>query len=215
MRLFVLTAAMLGLSCANRIDPSLLRLDGRADLEIARNESLGTPRRIRGSLADLTRIKKDKRPEALLRFFGENPVLFKLSDPEKELRLERADKDEPGFTHYRYERVHRGVPVYGDELILHVDAESRLYQFDGNYHPSMKESAEPSVNADKAARLAMEAGAARHMRRIDRTALVFYPAPDGIRLAWHVTLGGGMNQWEYFIDGRDGSVLFDQDRRRF
>ncbi|MBN2201552.1 hypothetical protein JW777_06355 [bacterium] len=215
MKILFLTAALLGLSCANHIDPSLLRLEGRKDVEITGNEKLGTPSRISGELADLSGIKKNKRPEALIRFFSENTFLFKLSDPEKELRLIRAEDDALGFTHFRFERVHGGVPVYLDELILHVNAKSSLYRFDGHYHPSFDLKAEPSVSAEKAGRIALDAAAERRMERVDRTELVFYPAPSGMRLAWHVTLGGGMNQWDYFIDGLDGSVLFDQDRRRF
>jgi bacillolysin len=215
MKIIFLTAILLGLSCANHIDPSLLRLEGRTDVEITTNEDLGTPSRISGGLADLSGIKKEKRPEALIRFFSENTSLFKLSDPEKELRLIRAEGDELGFTHYRFERVHGGVPVYLDELILHVNAKSSLYRFDGNYHQSLRASAQPSVSAEKAGRQALESAAARRMERVDQTELIFYPSPSGMRLAWHVTLGGGLNQWDYFIDGLDGSVLFDQDRRRF
>lgn len=215
MKVLFLTAVLLGLSCANAIDPSLLKLEGRKDVEMTVDETLGTPSLINGSLADLSKIKKEKRPEALIRFFSANADRFGLKDPEQELRLIRAEGDELGFTHYRYERVNRGVPVLGDELILHVNAESVVYRFDGHYHPSFSLKAEPSVSAEKAGSLALDAAADRRMERVDRTDLVFYPAPSGMRLAWHVTLVGGMNRWDYFIDGLDGSVLFDQDRRRF
>lgn len=215
MKLFLLTAALLGLSCANAIDPSLLKLEGRKDVEMTVNETLGTPSLINGSLADLSDIKKEKRPEALIRFFSANAELFKLSDPQKELRLKQAEGDALGFTHYRYERVHKGIPVLQDEVILHVNAQSVLYRFDGHYHPSFGLKAEPSVSGEKAGGIALDAAASRRMERVDRAELVFYPAPSGMRLAWHVTLVGGMNRWDYFIDGLDGSVLFDQDRRRF
>ncbi|MDM7924927.1 MAG: hypothetical protein QUS35_02820 [bacterium] len=215
MRILFLTAVLIGLSCANRLDPSLLKLEGRKDIGITMDENLGTPSLINGSLADLSGIKKEKRPEALIRFFGANTDLFRLGDPEKELRLIRAEGDELGFTHYRYERANRGVPVLGDELILHVNTESVLFRFDGRYHPTFSLKAEPSVSAEKAGRLALDAAADRRMERVERNELIFYPTPSGMRLAWHVTLAGGMNRWEYFIDGLDGSVLFDQDRRRF
>lgn len=215
MKIVFLTAILLGLSCANHMDPSLLKLEGRKDIEITVDEKLGTPVLISGSLADLSEIEKEKLPEALIRFFQANANLFKLSDPETELRPIRAEGDELGFTHYRYERVNQGVPVLGDELILHVNAESVLFRFDGRYHPSFSLKAEPSVSAEKAGSLALDAAEGRRMERVDRTELVFYPAPSGMRLAWHVTLAGGMNRWDYFIDGLDGSVLSDQDRRRF
>ncbi len=215
MKIIFLTAALLGLACANHIDPSLLKLEGRKDVEMNVDENLGTPIRITGNLADLSGIQKEKRAESLIGFFGANADRFGLKNPGKELRLIRAEGDDLGFTHYRYERVHKGVPVLQDELILHVNAQSVLYRFDGHYHPSFSLQAEPSVNAEKAGSLALDAASAQRMERVDRTELVFYPAPSGMRLAWHVTLGGGLNQWEYVIDSLDGSVLFDRDKRRF
>ena len=49
----------------------------------------------------------------------------------------------------------------------------------------------------------------------DESTLVFYPVQEKLRLAWHVVLSGGTNQWDYFIDAQTGAVLADRDRRRF
>jgi Zn-dependent metalloprotease len=215
MRNIFCLAALLGLSCAHRIDPALLRLDGRQDIEVAQNDRFSTPSLVRGSLADLSKIKNEKRPQALTRFLKENVLLFKIADPDRELRLLRADGDDLGFTHYRYERLHREVPVYGDELILHVNDKSQVYQVNCNYHASLAAAAAPSLAAEKAGTLALEQGAGKGMLKVEETALVFYPVRENVRLSWHVMLSGGMNQWEYFIDAATGDVLFDQDRRRF
>jgi bacillolysin len=215
MKKFIWLAALLGLSCATRIDPVLLRLDGRQDLEITLNDKFATPALVRGMLADLSKIKKEKRTKPLMQFIKENARLFKLNTPDQELRLLRSDGDDLGFTHYRYERLHKGVPIYSDELILHVNAKSQIFEVDGHYHPSITAAAAPAITAEKAGVLAKEQGVIHKMQRVDTTALVFYPVEDDLCLAWHVTLGGGMNQWDYFIDGQTGAVLFDQDRRRF
>ncbi len=215
MRNLFWLAALLGLSCAHRIDPASLRLAGRQDLEITHDNKLATPTLVKGTLADLSKIKFEKRSEPLLQFFTENPQLFKLNTPDKELRLLRSDSDDLGFTHYRYERLHNGVPIYGDELILHVNAKSEIYQANGLYHPSLTSSTEPAVDAKKAGTTALEQGAAHKMQTVDQSTLVFYPIKEELRLAWHVILSGGMNKWDYFIDAQTGTVLFDQDRRRF
>jgi bacillolysin len=215
MRKLIWLTALLGLSCAHSIDPASLRLAGRQDLDITQNDKFGTPMLVRGDLADLSKIKKEKRAEPLMQFVKENLQLFKLLAPDQELRLLRSKEDELGFTHYRYERLHKGVPIYGDELILHVNAESHIYQANGQYHPSLTAAAKPAITAQKADTLALERGVTHKMRVVDKSTLVFYPVQEDLRLAWYVILSGGMNKWDYFIDAQTGALLFDQDRRRF
>ncbi len=215
MRNIIWLTAMLGLSCAHRIDPDSLRLAGRQDLDITQNDKLATPTLVRGALADFSKIKKEKRAKPLMQFVKENTQIFKLLAPDQELRLLRSEGDELGFTHYRYERLHKGVPIYGDELILHINAEASLYQVNGRYHPSITAAVEPAVTAQKADTLALERGATHKMRTVDKSTLVFYPMEEDLLLAWHVILSGGMNKWDCFIDAQTGAVLFDQDQRRF
>jgi bacillolysin len=215
MRNIIWLAALLGLNCAHRIDPASLRLAGRQNIEITQNDKLGTPTLVRGNLADLSDINKEKRAKPLLQFIKENPQVFKLDAPDQELRLLRSEKDDLGFVHYRYERLHKGVPIYGDELILHVNDKSQLYQANGQYHASLSIATEHVITAEKAGILALEQGVAHKMKNVDKTTLVFYPAQDVLHLAWHVILSGGMNKWDYFIDAQTGAVLFDQDLRRF
>lgn len=215
MRNLVWLAALVGLSCAHRIDPAALRLEGRQDLDITRHEILNTPTQVRGRLADLSGIKKTKRSAPLLQLVQENQALFKLRDPGKELQLLESKEDDLGFTHYRFARMHAGVPVHGDELLMHVNDKSEVYQVNGFYHPSITAKNEPAVSAEQAGAVALEQGTTHKMETVEKSALIYYPAGEELRLAWQVTLRGGMNRWEYFIDALDSKVLFDQDRRRF
>lgn len=215
MKNLIWLAALLGFGCAHRIDPASLRLAGRQDIDITRDANLATPTMVRGSLADLSKIKKEKRAEPLLQFLKENPDLFKLQSPEMELRLIRSEDDDLGFTHYRYERLIKDIPVYNDELIMHVNNKAEIYQVNGHYHPTVVLKSDPAISEAKAGSLALEHGKTNKMQKVDKTELVFYPGKEGLSLAWHVTLSGGMNTWDYFIDAQSGSVLFDQDRRRF
>ncbi len=215
MKQYIGLFALMALSCAHRIDPASLRLAGRQDIAISQDEILKTPTLVRGTLADLSAVKKSKYHPVLMQFLNENADLFGLQNPKEELRLLRSEDDELGFTHYRYERIIDTVPVYGDELIIHVNKEAHVYQVNGRYHPAVSASSTPVIKSKKAGALALELGAGHQMQKVDQTALVFYPAGKGLSLAWHVILSGGMNKWEYFLDAEDGSVLFDQDRRRF
>ncbi|HNY92197.1 MAG TPA: hypothetical protein PKM23_11800 [bacterium] len=214
MRNLIFVAVPLLLSCAHSIDPASLRLASRQGIEITRSDRLTTPATVKGALADLGKVKKDKRAETLLLFLKENSDTFKIQAPELELKLLRSDEDELGFTHYRYARLIREVPVYGDELILHVNNKSQLYMVNGQYHPTQLPESKPALTAEKAGAIALAKGLAHRMESIEQTTLVYYPASEELRLAWHVILRGGLAKWDYFIDAADGRILFDQDRKR-
>lgn len=214
MRNLIFLAVPLLLSCAHNIDPATLRLASRQDIEITNHDRLATPAMVKGALADLAKVKKEKQAETLMIFLRENSEIFKIQAPEMELKLLRSDDDELGFTHYRYARLIKEVPVYGDELILHVNNKSQLYMVNGQYHPTGLLDSEPALTAAKAGAIALEQGLAHKMESVEQTALVFYPFEKELRLAWHVTLRGGMAKWDYFVDAGDGRILFDQDRKR-
>lgn len=203
------------LGCAHRIDPKNLRLSGREDIEVTPSQKLTTPKLVKGTLADLSQIKEEKRGEILMQFLQENTEIFQIQAPESELRLLRSEDDELGFTHYRYARLIKEVPVFGDELILHVNNKDQLYMVNGEYHPSVVIKTDPAITAEQAGAIALEKGAAHNMKAVDKTGLVFYPVEGKLHLAWEVVLSAGMNKWVYFVDAVDSSVLFDQDMRRF
>jgi Zn-dependent metalloprotease len=215
MKNIIWLTALLGMHCANHIDPAALRLADRHDIDITQNEKLGTPATVQGNLADLSKIKTEKRLAPLLQFIKENPQLFKLNEPDTELHLLRSDRDDLGFIHYRFERVHKGVPIYGDELLFHVNAKSQLYQVNGTYHPSITADVEPAIPAQKAGELALEQGVTHKMQKVDSATLSYYPFQEELHLTWYVILSGGMNKWDYFIDAQNGTIIFNQDRRRF
>ncbi len=208
-------AVLIGVNCAHRIDPVSLRLAGRQDIEITRDERLSTPSLVRGKLANLSGIDVKKHAETIMLFLKENPELFRLQSPESELRLSRSEDDDLGFRHFRYERLINQVPIYGDELIIHINKQADIYQVNGQYHASLVRTTTPDIPADRAGAIALELGAAHKMQKVEKSTLIFYPAHGDLHLAWQVRLMGGIYRWEYFIDAQNGTLLFDQDRRRF
>jgi Zn-dependent metalloprotease len=49
-----------------------------------------------------------------------------------DLVVQRTSRDELGHTHIRYAQTRNGLPVFGHELILHVDASGRVYAANGS-----------------------------------------------------------------------------------
>jgi len=56
-----------------------------------------------------------------LTYFAQNGHEFGLANPQAELTLFRADQDDLGQTHVRLNQVYRGLPVFGGQLITHLD----------------------------------------------------------------------------------------------
>lgn len=57
-----------------------------------------------------------------LAYLKRNGRAHGLADAEAELELLGADQDDLGQTHVRLDQVYRGVPVYGGQLITHLEA---------------------------------------------------------------------------------------------
>ncbi|HVJ91581.1 MAG TPA: M4 family metallopeptidase, partial [Labilithrix sp.] len=64
---------------------------------------------------------------------AENKALFKMRDPEVELRAVRSDVDELGMSHARFQQLTHGIPVDGAELMAHYDKFGHLASIDANY----------------------------------------------------------------------------------
>lgn len=63
--------------------------------------------------------------------------------------------DEQGHTHLRYAQVKKGLPVVGQQLILHLDEKGRVYAVNGTARDGEDVSAEPRISARAASQAAL------------------------------------------------------------
>jgi hypothetical protein len=61
--------------------------------------------------------------------------LFGVRDPDRELLAVATQREASGATHLRYRQVHRGVPVFAGELLLHFSPEGALTAANGTFLP--------------------------------------------------------------------------------
>jgi Zn-dependent metalloprotease len=183
----------------------------------------GTPYLIEGVFEN-----GEEDPEALLAdyFTALQPVLG-LKEPLEELILRELTAEASGQTHYRFQQVWQGVPVYGAEVAVHRNAKG-IYLFNGRFYPSpAMQNVEPQLDAQTAAQLALQhAGqyepitdlSAFDPRLTDgqqtRSELAIYYLdrnPEREFLAWHVTVTPNITaRYSYFIDAHTGEVLHYQ-----
>ncbi|WP_224372739.1 M4 family metallopeptidase [Hyalangium versicolor] len=130
-----------------------------------------------------------------------------------DLVLQSVQQDELGQTHLRYAQTKDGLPVLGQELLLHVDARGQLFAANGSAWDG-----EPSLTAklpaSRAAQVAQEhVQGARLMNPAVSSRLVYLrPRGEGaLRLAYEVEVSvdqdGAPARERVFVDAVDGGVL--------
>ena len=181
----------------------------------------GTPSYIDGIRRLGAGAAKTTATAAATAFFAENRDLFRLEDPAAELRLSEEKAGPDGATHLRYAQYHRGLPVWGADLVLHL-RNGAPYAFNGNYRPSPRTDLPdtPGIDADEARAAAWEAlgsppralpawfTALEPAAETPRLCYWASGADEPLRLAWRVEVRPDWTQRRrYFVDALGGEVL--------
>lgn len=143
-------------------------------------------------------------------FLERHRALFRLDDPRRELRHRRSERDRLGMTHVRFDQVHDGIPVWGAELIVHLDSTLRVLRVNGSTIPTpaaVPTSAQVSV--DRARRVAANALDAALDRVEASPALVVETDAEGLpRLAYRVAVVQSLvDRHVCVVDAITGAVM--------
>lgn len=140
-----------------------------------------------------------------------------LASPE--LELARVDRDEIGQIHVRLQQIYQGLPVFGAELIVHMN-ENGVTGLNGTFVPALDVDPNPAVSAQLAAGRAIvrllkekkDAEKAAALRVVGTRLLVYRTGLlegyfGGNRLAHAVEVEGEDLRELVFVDAHTGSVL--------
>ena len=194
---------------------------------IARDSASGTPIFIRNRSTTLAgkRAQRSSGPAAELAMavIEDHRDLFKLEDPRFELGLKEVVKDHLGNEHVRFQQQYDGVPVLGQELVVHLDPGGFMSSINGRYLPTpgFGMSVEPAIQPKEAMQTATDHLAQRvEVQPItgQLAALMKYNGPvadlhvviEGLtpRLTWKVLVRPNWrDRWVYFIDAQTGEVV--------
>lgn len=147
-----------------------------------------------------------------------------VEDPATELVLDTATEDDFGQTLLRFDQVHKGIPVYGSQVVVELDDASGHKTF-GKADASVRRvNVTPTISAEAAVQAATAAlGYTGTFSTPPSAALVILPAglPAGdergsATLTWLVELGiddgtEAAAQHRYFVDARDGAIVLHFD----
>ncbi|MBN1482238.1 hypothetical protein EH223_08270 [candidate division KSB1 bacterium] len=197
------------LSCTSKSKKAApeARILAMDELKITLDDA-GTPQRIEGAIMQL---KHPDDPVEELYALVEQEPLFKLSTPEKELVLVQKEKDELGYQHLTFARVHNNIKIWGDEIKFHLNDKNEAYLMNGHYQASLPEDFSTATTltrteAEDAAKQALSFNYANQ----DETKLYIYPSDSGYHLAWRVIVGKARlapDQWECLVDAQSGEIL--------
>ena len=146
-----------------------------------------------------------------------------LVDPEAEVALAGADRDALGMIHVRLDQVFRGVPVFGGQLIVHMDANSVRELVSGRIYGGVRGvDTTPRIDATRAIEAAKSnLGYRGQFAQTPTARLVLLPhqiknprsSDSGATLVYLVELlimDGTANtaRHNYFVNAGDGSIAW-------
>ena len=74
----------------------------------------------------------------------------RLAASHSNVRITRIDRDKLGLLHVRLRQYHRGIPVVGSDMIVHINKNSEIFAVTGNLAPAMDVDSMPQVRRDQA-----------------------------------------------------------------
>lgn len=190
----------------------LQKIDSKA--EIRWDKKTGAPTRVRGALSG----PQTGAPETIARqFLAATKGMYAMKAPEKELQLKGIGTDRRGNRHVRFQQLYKGLPVFGGELIVHMDNGNAIRGVNSKFAPKINLPSEPTVSSDDAKQKVLKhAPDNKEVTGLEPTLLVLVHE-DKPYLAWHITVAGTCKtlkgskmgaKWEYFVDALTGDVIW-------
>ncbi len=79
-----------------------------------------------------------------------------IKDAKEDFRLRRIVRDELGMTHVRLDQMYKGIPVFGQQLIVHINRDGSLQSVTGSYRAGIKVETQPGFSAPNASEKALQ-----------------------------------------------------------
>jgi Zn-dependent metalloprotease len=191
----------------------LIQAESEVPVGITYDEKSGVPSIVTGKFALSKKSAMGGAGEeaAVKEFLNRHQDLFRLRDADQELQLRRSEMDNHGLRTLRLAQTHEGVPVYGGELIAHLDREGALTSVNGSYLPGIALDTAPRVSAEEAIALAKGALGIADDNLLNTIGpeLMIYPWDGTYYLAWCLTLVAKkpFAEWKCFVDAAEGKLI--------
>lgn len=89
-------------------------------------------------------------------FLQQHAAALGVQDVAADLVPHQVQSDSLGMTHLRFEQQYQGVPVFGSELLVHLDSDQQVASANGRLVSEIRLDATPQVSQDQAVALAKQ-----------------------------------------------------------
>ncbi|HEX9972236.1 MAG TPA: hypothetical protein VGD14_09215, partial [bacterium] len=113
----------------------------QSDLKVYWNEKNSTPTfiSVKQKEGGLSKQGAPLAAKAMaVEFFNENAALFQLENPETELQAIDEVSDALGKNHIKFNQYYNGIPVWGHDIVAHLDENNQVYAINARYAPTPK-----------------------------------------------------------------------------
>ncbi len=134
-----------------------------------------------------------------------------------ELKTLRVEKDKQSLTHTHVQQTHRGVPVFGGEAIVHLNADSSLSDITDNLISYVQVETEPTITVKEATKIAVSKyGCGECLTATPEVDLWVLRRNGRDRLVYRVQMRREDGSADtampvYFIDAHTGSKVWSYD----
>lgn len=209
---------------------------GQSGLTVFWNEKNSTPRFI-SVRQQSGRLSK---PGVLLaaktmaiEFFNENAALFQLENPEKELQAVDEVSDVLGKTHAKFKQFYHGVPVWGNDIVAHLNENNQVYAINARYAPTPKSIDVNRLTISSQSAVQVARAELEKTMKIEQLpdwtrSILNYQEPQAKkyiwiedksqqpRLVWYVQIRPNLrDNWYYFVDAQNGAILEEYNATNF
>jgi vibriolysin len=174
----------------------------------------GTPHTIQGRLGQadraLTGFATADVHKSIAGALPNIASLFRLDAGD--LQVRKVSVDDQGTSHIRYGQTMNGLPVVGEELVVHVDRSGAIFGANGSARSGGTLSALPRI-ASEAARTAALRGTQGTLLNAAAPRLVYVRGQEDsrLRLAYEVKVTGESNLMplrdRVYVDAADGAIV--------
>jgi Zn-dependent metalloprotease len=148
-------------------------------------------------------------------------ALFGISSAARELSLTRVEPDtQLGYSHVRLGQVYQGIPVFGKQLIVHLDQQRQVVAVNGQFTPGIDLPTGPTISPAQAEAAALD-GIRAELEPAERATITTQVLADQTKLAIYVDRAGKprltwsvsvmtqapLGQWRVFVNAGRPAVV--------
>ena len=134
---------------------------------------------------------------------------FNLDNPQSQLRFVNETIDNQNNKHVSFQQVHNDVPVWGHEIIFHLDASNSVYHVSGEILAGIYElNTTPVLSADRVNDVIMQHDPwSSEAWKINDSELYVFNHNTKSYLTYRLTMAKGLLREFLFVNANDGSIV--------